>query len=47
MINTDGQLRHIETGEPFEFKIKEEQAYNQKRYETIGEVCSLVYIRAS
>jgi hypothetical protein len=40
----DGQLRKIDpnTGkpgnEPFEFNISEDQDYNQKRYEALGDV---------
>ncbi|XP_071039132.1 cotranscriptional regulator ARB2A homolog isoform X2 [Parasteatoda tepidariorum] len=40
-----GQLRHITTGTPFEFNVmKDDQVYNQKRYEAIGElVTNYVY----
>jgi len=37
-FNEDRQLRNIKTGEPFEFKVREDHKYNQKRYETIGEI---------
>lgn len=37
-VLSDGQLRHVETGEPFEFKVREDHSYNQKRYEALGEV---------
>ncbi|GBN47264.1 Protein FAM172A [Araneus ventricosus] len=38
-FNEFGQLRHITTGEPFEFNVKrDDQAYNQKRYEALGEL---------
>jgi hypothetical protein len=54
---TDGQLRKIDpnTGEPgnepFEFHVTENQDYNQKRYEALGDVSvltakALVYIHA-
>lgn len=36
---TGGQLRQIENGEPFVFKVKEsDQKYNQDHYEALGEV---------
>lgn len=41
----DGQLRAVDpqTGlpgdKPFEFHVKDNQNYNQKRYEALGEVC--------
>lgn len=36
---TDGQLRHIKTGEPFVFNAREDlHRWNQKRYEALGEV---------
>lgn len=36
---SDGQLRHTETDERFEFEVrKEDPKYNQKRYEALGEV---------
>lgn len=36
---TDGQLRHINTGEPFVFNAREDlHRWNQKRYEALGEV---------
>ncbi|KAJ7369912.1 hypothetical protein OS493_035485 [Desmophyllum pertusum] len=38
-FNEDGQMRNIETGEPFKFDVKEgDRAYNQKHYEALGEV---------
>ncbi|PIK36290.1 hypothetical protein BSL78_26890 [Apostichopus japonicus] len=38
-FNKNGQLRHIETGEPFEFVSREnDHSYNQQRYEALGEV---------
>lgn len=38
-FNADGQLRHIETDERFEFEVrKDDPKYNQKRYEALGEV---------
>jgi len=37
-FNKDGQMRHIETGEPFKFEVKEgDRRYNQKHYEALGE----------
>ena len=36
----EGELRHIETDDPFEFQVSLDHAYNQKRYEAIGEVKS-------
>ena len=42
----DGQMRHIETGEPFKFEVKEgDRRYNQKHYEALGEVptCCFCY----
>lgn len=47
---TEGQLRHIKTGEPFVFNYREDlHRWNQKRYEALGEVhnlcvCVCVYI---
>ena len=39
---TDGQLRNIETGEPFLFEVKKgKKAYNQAHYEALGEVSVL------
>lgn len=39
MSLTDGQLRHIKTGEPFVFNAREDlHRWNQKRYEALGEV---------
>lgn len=36
---TDGQLRHVKTGEPFVFNAREDlHRWNQKRYEALGEV---------
>uniref|UniRef100_A0A3P8WCL6 ARB2 cotranscriptional regulator A n=1 Tax=Cynoglossus semilaevis TaxID=244447 RepID=A0A3P8WCL6_CYNSE len=38
-FNEDGQLRHINTGEPFVFNAREDlHRWNQKRYEALGEV---------
>ncbi|GFR16716.1 cotranscriptional regulator FAM172A, partial [Trichonephila clavata] len=38
-FNEFGQLRHITTGEPFEFNLKkDDHLYNQKRYEALGEI---------
>lgn len=38
-FNKDGQLRNIETDEPFKFEVKEgDRSYNQKHYEALGEV---------
>ena len=38
-LSADGQLKHIETNEPFKFEVKEgDRAYNQKHYEALGEV---------
>jgi len=35
----EGQLRNIETGEPFLFEVKKgRKAYNQAHYEALGEV---------
>ena len=34
----DGELRQIESGDPFEFQVSKNHSYNQKRYEAIGEV---------
>ena len=37
----DGQLRNMETGEPFLFEVKKgKKAYNQAHYEALGEVRS-------
>lgn len=42
---TDGQLRHVKTGEPFVFNAREDlHRWNQKRYEALGEVS---FIQAS
>jgi len=39
LFSVDGQLRHINTGEPFVFNYKEDlHRWNQKRYEALGEV---------
>lgn len=39
---TEGQLRHIKTGEPFVFNYREDlHRWNQKRYEALGEVHNL------
>ena len=39
ILFADGQLRNIETDEPFKFEVKEgDRAYNQKHYEALGEV---------
>ena len=41
----DGQMRNIETGEPFKFEVKEgDRAYNQKHYEALGEVRSYLHV---
>ncbi|XP_074650617.1 cotranscriptional regulator ARB2A-like [Tubulanus polymorphus] len=38
-FNDKGQLRHIETGEPFIFNVRPEGvSYNQRRYEALGEI---------
>ncbi|XP_048045130.1 cotranscriptional regulator FAM172A homolog isoform X2 [Megalobrama amblycephala] len=38
-FNEHGQLRHINTGEPFVFNYKEDlHRWNQKRYEALGEI---------
>ncbi|KAF7687306.1 cotranscriptional regulator FAM172A homolog [Silurus meridionalis] len=38
-FNEHGQLRHIQTGEPFVFNCKENMhRWNQKRYEALGEI---------
>lgn len=38
-ILTDGKMRNIETGEGFQFVVKEgDQVYNQRHYEALGEV---------
>ncbi|KAL1274735.1 hypothetical protein QQF64_027549 [Cirrhinus molitorella] len=38
-FNEHGQLRHIQTGEPFVFNYKEDlHRWNQKRYEALGEI---------
>ncbi|XP_076339803.1 cotranscriptional regulator ARB2A homolog isoform X2 [Tachypleus tridentatus] len=38
-FNEFGQLRHIETGEPFKFQAKDnDNDYNQRRYEALGEL---------
>ena len=40
----DGQLRSIETNEPFKFEVKKgDRAYNQKNYEALGEVRTNLY----
>lgn len=37
---TEGQLRHKETEQPFEFNVREgDHYYNQKHYNALGEVC--------
>lgn len=39
----EGQMRNLETGEPFKFDVKEgDRAYNQKHYEALGEVGSWI-----
>lgn len=39
LSSTDGKLRNIRTGRPFEFVVHEgDQVYNQKHYEALGEV---------
>ena len=36
---TEGELRHTETDNPFEFVVKEgNKRYNQRHYEAVGEV---------
>ncbi|XP_033750693.1 LOW QUALITY PROTEIN: cotranscriptional regulator FAM172A-like [Pecten maximus] len=44
-FNDAGQLRHLETKEPFQFQVREDDLeYNQKRYEAMGEVITdMVY----
>ncbi|KAG8187762.1 hypothetical protein JTE90_018762 [Oedothorax gibbosus] len=37
-FNAFGQLRHITTGEPFQFEVRDDHVYNQRRYEAIGEL---------
>ncbi|PIK60250.1 hypothetical protein BSL78_02812 [Apostichopus japonicus] len=38
-FNKNGQLKHMETGEPFQFVAREnDHSYNQQRYEALGEV---------
>lgn len=38
-FNENGQLRHIQTGEPFVFNAREDlHRWNQKRYEALGEI---------
>lgn len=38
-FNAEGQMRNLETGEPFKFEVKEgDRVYNQKHYEALGEV---------
>ncbi|XP_062519308.1 cotranscriptional regulator FAM172A homolog isoform X2 [Corticium candelabrum] len=38
-FNADGQLRHTETGDQFEFMIKDnDHQYNQRRYEALGKI---------
>lgn len=35
----DGKLKNVETGEPFQFVVREgDQSYNQQHYEALGEV---------
>ncbi|KAB7504470.1 hypothetical protein Anas_10787, partial [Armadillidium nasatum] len=42
-FSEDGKLQQIDTGEPFEFVMKEDDhAYNQKRYEALGELITPV-----
>ncbi|NXJ95726.1 F172A protein, partial [Corythaixoides concolor] len=39
IFNEKGQLRHIQTGEPFVFNYREDlHRWNQKRYEALGEI---------
>ena len=39
----EGQMRTLETGEPFKFDVKEDDRdYNQKHYEALGEVGSWI-----
>lgn len=41
---TDGQLRHMKTGELFVFNAREDlHRWNQKRYEALGEVTHLSF----
>ncbi len=43
---TDGQLRHVRTGEPFVFNAREDlHRWNQKRYEALGEVTRLGFLK--
>lgn len=37
-FNHDGRLCDIKTGQPFDFRVSEDQSFNQKRYEAIGEI---------
>lgn len=38
-FNKDGQLRNIDTEEPFQFEVRQnDHTYNQRRYEALGEV---------
>lgn len=37
-FNAAGQMRSIDTGEPFKFEVSESRSENQKHYEDIGEV---------
>ena len=42
-LSAEGQMRNIETDEPFKFEVKEgDRAYNQKHYEALGEVEPLI-----
>lgn len=49
-VQTEGKLRKIDpaTGEagsePFEFNVSSDHAYNQKRYEALGEVKQFFYL---
>ena len=39
IISLTGRLRHTETGEPFEFVVRDgDHRYNQAHYEALGEV---------
>ncbi|OWF48694.1 hypothetical protein KP79_PYT14798 [Mizuhopecten yessoensis] len=38
-FNDEGQLRHLETKEAYQFQVREDDLeYNQKHYEAIGEI---------
>ncbi|XP_069137749.1 cotranscriptional regulator ARB2A-like [Argopecten irradians] len=44
-FNDEGQLRHLETDEAYQFQVRENDLeYNQRRYEALGEVITnMVY----